>query len=55
MFLFSPRSEEGKFQQLLEVSSELKRRLRNFCQKTIAVKVTLKKLQGTEKGARRVR
>ncbi|XP_026503080.2 tripartite motif-containing protein 15-like isoform X2 [Terrapene carolina triunguis] len=39
------RSEEGKFQQLLEASSELERSLSNFCQKNIAVKLTLNKLK----------
>ncbi|XP_039357038.1 zinc finger protein RFP-like isoform X2 [Mauremys reevesii] len=39
------RSEEGKFQQLLEASSELERSLSHFCQKNIAVKLTLNKLK----------
>uniref|UniRef100_A0A8C8VKY4 RING-type E3 ubiquitin transferase n=1 Tax=Pelusios castaneus TaxID=367368 RepID=A0A8C8VKY4_9SAUR len=39
------RFEEGKFQQQVEDSSELKRRLSDFCQKNIAVKVTMKKLK----------
>ncbi|XP_044838211.1 zinc finger protein RFP-like isoform X2 [Mauremys mutica] len=39
------RSEEGQFQQLLEASSELERSLSHFCQKNIAVKLTLNKLK----------
>ncbi|XP_050775707.1 zinc finger protein RFP-like [Gopherus flavomarginatus] len=39
------RSEEGKFQQLLEASSELERSLSHFCQKNIAVKLTMNKLK----------
>ncbi|KAM9120244.1 zinc finger protein RFP-like [Pangshura tecta] len=39
------RSEEGKFQQLVEASSELERSLSHFCQKNIAVKLTLNKLK----------
>ncbi|XP_037769206.1 E3 ubiquitin-protein ligase TRIM39 isoform X1 [Chelonia mydas] len=39
------RSEEEKFQQLLEASSDLERSLSHFCQKNIAVKLTLNKLK----------
>uniref|UniRef100_A0A452HT20 Zinc finger protein RFP-like n=1 Tax=Gopherus agassizii TaxID=38772 RepID=A0A452HT20_9SAUR len=45
--------EKGKFQQTVEISPELEKRLNDFAQKNIAVMETLRKFKGTKKGSRR--
>uniref|UniRef100_A0A8C3S2K0 Zinc finger protein RFP-like n=1 Tax=Chelydra serpentina TaxID=8475 RepID=A0A8C3S2K0_CHESE len=47
------QSEKGKFQQPVKISPKLKVRLSDFSQKTVALMKTLRKIKGTEKGARR--
>ncbi|XP_044838094.1 zinc finger protein RFP-like isoform X1 [Mauremys mutica] len=43
----SPRCEKGQFQQPLEISPELEKRLCDFCPKIFVLKETLKKLKDT--------
>uniref|UniRef100_A0A8C4WEF2 Uncharacterized protein n=1 Tax=Gopherus evgoodei TaxID=1825980 RepID=A0A8C4WEF2_9SAUR len=44
--------QKGKFQQPLEISPELEKRLSDFFQKTIALMKTLREFKGTEKKCR---
>ncbi|XP_032640486.1 zinc finger protein RFP-like isoform X3 [Chelonoidis abingdonii] len=43
----SPRCEKGQFQQPVEISPELEKRLSDFCPKIYVLKETLKKLKDT--------
>nr|XP_042701561.1 tripartite motif-containing protein 10-like [Chrysemys picta bellii] len=45
--LFLSRCEKGKFQQPLEITPELEKRLSDFSQKTMALMETLRKFKGT--------
>lgn len=47
------RCKKGKFQEPLEIPSELKARLADFSQKNVALKETLRTFKGTKKSSER--